>query len=324
MRTALVSFIMISGFVFAASAQEDVADDRTPVAVLGLSSVEGDDQVAGTISRTLHVHANQRDDWSVQTEVDVTLAQMILAHGCGDIPDRGCLTRIAAPMQTERQGLILFGRMRRRGEGSDDVRIELVLFDVRLDRATHRAVFDERLSDIIIRGRLDDAVGRWLDRLRHAPQSVFEDTGQPYFEATANSPPGNPNEALEVAGWSLVGVAAASLIGAVTSGGVLLGHNGDARYQAYRSSWDAATVGNVCDAAASDPSPEGRHALGVCNDGSVHEALVPLFWTIAGLSAAAGVLLVWHPWTGSPESPAVGILPVLGPTQGGLSVIGAF
>lgn len=179
MRTALVSFIMISGFVFAASAQEDVADDRTPVAVLGLSSVEGDDQVAGTISRTLHVHANQRDDWSVQTEVDVTLAQMILAHGCGDIPDRGCLTRIAAPMQTERQGLILFGRMRRRGEGSDDVRIELVLFDVRLDRATHRAVFDERLSDIIIRGRLDDAVGRWLDRLRHAPQSVFEDTGSP-------------------------------------------------------------------------------------------------------------------------------------------------
>ncbi len=322
MRTALVSFIMVFGIAFDAFAQED--ESRTQVIVLGLEAVHGDDSIASTTSTTLRAVADGFQGWSVDQGVNPTLPQMRLAHGC-DMPDRACLTDIGETFRSQmpQAASIVFGRMSRRGAGSDDMVVDLALFDLERGHVTHRARIDARISDLILRGQLGERTPDWLRRLV-SDESRYEDTGQPYFEPVVAPPPGNPHEALEIAGWSLVGVAAASLIGAVTSGGVLLGHNGDARYQAYRSSWDAMRVGNACDAAAADLSSEGRYALGVCNDASVHEILVPLFWTIGAVAGAAGALLAWHPWTASPEAPAVGILPVLGPTQGGLTVIGAF
>lgn len=321
MRTVLASFMFILGSVSVAFAQE--SETETPVIVLGIRSVEGDDSAAQTVSRTLRALAANRAGW-VESDRDVTLAQMMLAHGCYDVVDRTCASQIGASFQPDHRGILVFGQMRRQGAGLDQVRIELVLFDIALDRATHRAAFDERLSELIVGGRLDDRAQAWLERLMSSG-TEFEDTGQPYFDSVETPPmPLNPHEGLELAGWSLVGFAVASAVAAIASGSLLLGLNGDARYNAYREDWEVGSVGNVCDAAAGDPSPEGRHALGVCGDASIHEVLVPLFWTVAALSGAAGILLAWHPWTASAESPTVSLAPAVGPTFAGLDLSGTF
>lgn len=293
-----------------------------PVFVLGIQSIEGDDQVAATISRTLRVTAGNREGW-IESDREITLAQMLLAHRCQDIPDRGCLSRISETLQPDDQGLIFFGRMRRQGEGRDDVRLDLVLFDIASDRATHRATFDERMSELIVGGRLDDRAGEWLDRLVSS-DTEFEDTGRPYFDPIESPPPGNPHEALEIAGWSLVMVAGASLVAAITSGALQFGVNGDEEYNAYRSSWDASLVPDVCQVALTDMTPEGRHAASVCSDASLYEILVPVFWTVAAAAGVAGALLAWHPWTASAESPTVSLVPAVGPTFVGLDLSGTF
>lgn len=319
MRTVLASFMFILGSVSVAFAQE--SETETPIIVLGLRAVEGDDSAAQTISRTLRALAANRPGW-VESDRDVTLAQMQLAHRCEE-PDRACVSRMGESLQPDRRGILIFGRMRRQGVGLDQVLIELILFDIALDRATHRGTFDERLSELIVGGSLDERAQAWLEQLT-SEATEFEDTGQPYFDQVVYAPPGNPHAALEIAGWSLVGLAAASVVVAIASGGMLLGANGDEGYNAYRSSWDASLVPDVCQVASSDMTSEGRHAASVCSDASLFEILVPVFWTVAAAAGVAGALLAWHPWTASAESPTVSLVPAVGPTFTGLDLSGTF
>ncbi|HET6337795.1 MAG TPA: PEGA domain-containing protein [Polyangiales bacterium] len=83
------------------------AEDATTV-VLGLRSVEGDDEFANGMTDALRVAARKVSGWKVADRA-VSMSQMSLAHGCDDI-DAPCLSEIAKGLQADR---LLFGSVRR-------------------------------------------------------------------------------------------------------------------------------------------------------------------------------------------------------------------
>ncbi len=319
MRTVLASFMFILGSISVASAQESETESQAEIIILGLHTVEADDNVVGTLSRALRVVASNREGLEVDLR-DVTLAQMVLAHPdiCPEpVPDLACMTGIAASLFPDRAGSVLFGMMRRVQPGSDEVYIDLALYEMSIGRVSRRVRTTERLSDLIIGGHLDATMNRWLDRLL-LDDAAYEDTGQPYFDPIDAAPSGSSrvdHTAFEIAGWSLVGLAVVSAVAAIASGGLLLGANDDTRYNAYRASWDASVVSDVCQVASSDMTSEGLYAAGVCSDASLFEILVPVFWTVAAAAGVAGTLLAWHPWS---------LQPTLSQTSAGLDLRVAF
>lgn len=83
------------------------AQDATTV-VLGLRSVEGDDEFANGMTDALRAAARKVSGWKVADRA-VSMSQMSLAHGCDDI-DAPCLSEIAKGLQADR---LLFGTVRR-------------------------------------------------------------------------------------------------------------------------------------------------------------------------------------------------------------------
>jgi hypothetical protein len=278
------------------------------VLVLGLQSVEGDDNLAHHATIGIRIAVRETRGWTLHPG-DTTLAQMLLAFSCDDQANEACFERMNSdPANGFRVDLIVFGTMHRTGEGAGlrEV-VEVGLFDASERRIVSR--FEEthtveELMDVSSRSELGR---RWVRRLA--------------LGLGSDDAPLPPDHApLEMAGWSLVGFAGASAIAAMVTGGLTLSMNGDARFNAYRSSWDAMSVSNVCDVAANDLSAEGRYAAGRCSDASTYEILTPVFWTVAALAGAAGVVLVWHPWTSSSYEVSVSLLPFLGRDRGGGSL----
>jgi hypothetical protein len=303
----LFSMFMITISSFA-SAQEEI-DEAVPVTVLGFQSMDSDERVVATISIAIRVAASHREGWST-SDRDATLGQMMIAVDRDRINNEA-LSSIGRVLYPERRGQLIFGRISRLSEGSDEITIRLFLFDTTFGRVVRAMRVNASLSDLIIRGRIDQFADEWLSTLV-LDTSVYEDDGEPYFvDAGSDSPVTSFSSVYEIAGATLLGVAGVSLITAIALGAASLDVSGDAQFAAYRSTWDASRVGDVCDVAASDTTPEGRHAASVCSEASLLEALVPVFWVIAGASAVAGVVLVWHPFVGGEET--VALTPSLGP-----------
>jgi hypothetical protein len=83
------------------------AQDASTV-VLGLRSVEGDDEFANAMTDALRASAQKVSGWKV-ADRGPSMSQMSLAHGCDDI-DAPCLSEIAKGLQADR---LLFGTVRR-------------------------------------------------------------------------------------------------------------------------------------------------------------------------------------------------------------------
>ena len=73
------------------------------VVVLGMRSVEGDDDVANDVTEQLRGAARAVQGWTVSSAA-VSMAQMSLAHGCDEI-DAACLTEIAKGLKADRRDL---------------------------------------------------------------------------------------------------------------------------------------------------------------------------------------------------------------------------
>jgi hypothetical protein len=88
------------------------AQDDGQVFVLGIRSVEGDDELSRNLTGAIRQEARGVDDWSV-AEAEISLAQMSVAHGC-DEPDAQCMAEIAEELAASR---IVYGTVRRTGAG---------------------------------------------------------------------------------------------------------------------------------------------------------------------------------------------------------------
>lgn len=98
---------------------------QSSVVVLGIRSVEGDDEIANALTEKLREAARGVSEWSV-SEAAVSMAQMSLAHGCDEL-DAACLSDIAKALQTSR---VLYGTMQRTSANTDYAyALTLSLFD---------------------------------------------------------------------------------------------------------------------------------------------------------------------------------------------------
>lgn len=285
------------------------------VTVLGIESVEGDDSLAADLTASLRVQARDVSGWSVSPSV-ITLAQFMPANGC-DPPTPECLRTAAVNPDSGATGdIIIFGRLRRNeGGGSIVMHLELALFDATAGRITHRMGREMTVEEIMTSGT----------RSTIAEMAIAELTSDVVQSEEVMAPVGNPHKALEIGGGIMIGAGAVSAVLAIVFGALAVDANGDARFQAYRFSWDATRVSDVCDMATNDSSVEGRYASGRCSTAATYEILNPLFWGLAGGLAAAGALMLWHPFSSdTDDSPSLSLLPSFGPNGGGLSATARF
>lgn len=115
-----------------AVAVPSIAYADVTVIVLGVRSVEGDDEFARDLTSTLRQAASQVEGWAV-SDREVSLAQMTLVHGC-DEPDAQCMSQISQALQVQR---VIYGTVRRTGtRQNSDFSLTLYLFDAEASEIT--------------------------------------------------------------------------------------------------------------------------------------------------------------------------------------------
>ena len=154
-RFSLVAGLCLSASLFATSSLADAG-----VLVLGMRSIEGDDELANALTDQLRGASRQVEGWQV-SQTAVSMAQMGLAHGCDEI-DAACLAEIAQGLQVER---VIFGTIRRTSARADhDYAVMLSLFDAQTGDIARQ------IDDVITQNATDAqalsiAAQRMLERL---------------------------------------------------------------------------------------------------------------------------------------------------------------
>jgi hypothetical protein len=127
---------------FASPSLPKARADSAAVTVLGVRSLDGEDQLERRVSHALRNNARSIEGYRV-SDREVSLAQMSLAHGCEDV-DVACLKEIASTLAADR---LIYGNMVRSG---DKVRVTLFNFDARtgqIDASAERTVPAAQLTD---------------------------------------------------------------------------------------------------------------------------------------------------------------------------------
>jgi hypothetical protein len=114
----LVFLLLCLGLAQTAFAQGNVV-------LLGLRSVEGDDEFANTLTGALREQAQDIEAWDVSDRA-ISLTQMSLAYGCEDF-DASCLSEITAGLGAEK---VIYGTVQRTSARDDfDFNVTINLFD---------------------------------------------------------------------------------------------------------------------------------------------------------------------------------------------------
>lgn len=132
--------VFVLCMVFAAPASAD-----SSVVMLGMRSIEGDDDVAGALTDALRAAAHTVGDWTVQDR-GPTMSQMSMAHSCDEI-DARCLTDIAEGLDVD---LVVYGSVRRTStRDTYDYSLTLSLFDARLGS------IEQSITEKVLRADVD-------------------------------------------------------------------------------------------------------------------------------------------------------------------------
>lgn len=126
------------------------------VVVLGLRSVEGDDDLANGITEELRAAAKGIEGWAV-LERSVSMAQMSLAHGCEEV-DAACLHEIAGGLGADR---VIYGTLRRTSAHDDyDFSLDLSSFDASSGR------IEQTVTGVLPRAEAEtDALGAHVAKM---------------------------------------------------------------------------------------------------------------------------------------------------------------
>ena len=124
-RNATPSRMLALFVALGALAGTQTAVAQSSVMVLGIRSIEGDDEFARNLTGALRHAASQVNGWTV-SDREVTLSQMVLAHGCADT-DVECMNQIATSLDSDR---VLYGEVTRTASsGQYDFSMTLRLFN---------------------------------------------------------------------------------------------------------------------------------------------------------------------------------------------------
>ena len=106
-RTALRSALILGLMALLMDAAPTFAQKES-VAILGIRSLEGDDEMASDLTSSLRRAGRNVSEWRV-LPTKVALAQMLLVSGC-ETPDAPCLKEIAANLSADQ---VVFGTLQR-------------------------------------------------------------------------------------------------------------------------------------------------------------------------------------------------------------------
>jgi hypothetical protein len=119
------------------------ASAQASVSVLGLTSLEGDDEFARNFTGALRQAATQVDGWTV-SDRDVALTQMELTHDCSS-SDTACMTEIASTLGSTR---VIYGTIQRAPIGTRyEFQVTLFLFDAETGAVEERITENVPSSD---------------------------------------------------------------------------------------------------------------------------------------------------------------------------------
>ena len=122
MRASLSSFTIAAAVLFGLFATPTAAQADDTVFVLGIRSVQGDDELTRNLTGAVRQEASRVRGWSV-SDTEVSLDQMALAHDC-DEPDPACLANIATALSADK---IIYGTVNRAG-GEDNYNFALSIY----------------------------------------------------------------------------------------------------------------------------------------------------------------------------------------------------
>lgn len=129
------------------------AEAQTSVTVLGLTSLEGDDEFARNLTGALRHAASQVRGWTV-SDREVALAQMELTHDCSS-SDAACMVQIAATLGSQR---IIYGTIQRAPIGTRyEFQVTLFLFNADTGEIEERATQNVPSTDTDIDALRDPA-----------------------------------------------------------------------------------------------------------------------------------------------------------------------
>lgn len=296
------------------------------VVVLGINSIEGDDDPARRVTQALRTALTAQG--CHVSDRDASLAQMQLVNSCSSI-NIACLDSIADTLST---GTLVFGTMHRvNTDVEEEISIELHLFDLLEHRILthHTGRLSLTPSDEAITAFAQAAAPALTDCLHVSTDPVHpvvatartdEDEPRsgpipPTDFPELDQPPATPSSYNhEWAGWSLIGLGAALLIADIPVWARLNDLNSDPSMLDYRhrlalgATGDACTnasAGNILSVPGLDPVAAGTqvdHVRGACSEGATLEVLQYVFLAIGVASAGTGALLLA---TGVLVSPSV-------------------
>jgi hypothetical protein len=186
-RRVLVSFALAC-----AAFSPAIASAQADVIVLGVRSIEGDDEFARNLTGALRHAANQVDGWDV-SDREVTLEQMSLAHGCDEL-EPVCLGQIAEALSADR---LIYGEVRRTSAAEHyDYSVNLHVFN----NETHQ--IERSVTDTIpgVHDDIDDlrdVVRRYASELSGAPRvgTLFVSVNVPGAEVFIDDQPVGTSDA---------------------------------------------------------------------------------------------------------------------------------
>ncbi len=340
-RTAILCrWIWVAGFAAAAClvAAGTVQAQRATLAVLGLTSEEGDDRLAAELTTAL------RDSVAADAELRlhksrVSLSQMTVLHDC-EISEAGCRARIGAEIGADQ---VLYGTVRRSGSRHE---VELKLFASKdgsersekralaltMSNPEQRAAYTASMLESLlappapepepapeVAARPPAAAPPVIARPRPEPE--------PIEPAAEDSGEGWNNDWL---GWSLIGVAAVSTGLTIFSWTQIEQAADDPNLVAYRKAIGAADpqIEDACAEADADTRHGGLSAQTLadvreaCARGETFDVLQYVFLGAALVSAGTGVYFLLDDETDASER-AAGVPRVtasVGPSSGSLNL----
>lgn len=315
------------------------AHAQTTVAVLGLTSEEGDDGLATAITRAVRSEAESRDDYEVSSS-QVSLAQMTMAQDC-EITDAQCRIAVAGALKSER---VIYGSLLRTNRRTYE--LELHMTDGRdgtemrasrtfSSRDTSDAAFARLARELLAELRGESApasVEPAAAAVQPASASTVDASEEARTGAEATLPSDDEPSSNDWLGYTLVGVAVASTAMTVFSWIQIDKAQQDPGFVTYRMASDPKAA-DACDDAERGVIPAGLttgvvdDARSACRQGRTFEVLQYVFLGVALASAGAGTYFLLDdesPGDASAKRRAFALRPRVSPKGAALDLRVAF
>lgn len=295
--------ILLVLFFVALPVMASAQSASAPVVVLGINSVDGDDEVSRSVTLVLRQALSLRG-YSV-SDRDISLSQAQQVTRCLDL-DIVCLDLVAESLSTS---ALVFGTMHRvNTDVEQEIEVELHYFDLHAHRIV--AHYTGRLAinpiDEMVTALAQVAASALTEHLRTSTDAPPVAT-VPHHATEPRTAPSAYNRAW--IGWGLIGLGAALMVADVPVWVRLGDMNADPSLLDYRYRLGTGTSDVCIDASAGD------RIRSLCSEGSTLEALQYVFLALGLVSAGTGATLLA---TGVLVSPSVSI------DRATLTVSGAF